>query len=189
MFLSERVVHVHKCKQNRQNCAFCFRAYFPKMNSGSLAASQLADIKRVAACNIQISLESLNWLGRIYCLSVPMIPRALGKTTSSFDHTDTKLDVFQQFFILLNMVSTRNMMWRKEDNFYIWQNMRNYQPLNKLTSSWQVTGVYFPMWWLTVLIFQHMAAVHRSRQQRATMHFPPLKARKTQPVRHLHVDV
>ena len=45
----------------------------PTMNSDSLRASQLANMKQVAACNIQISREALNRLDRNRCLSASMI--------------------------------------------------------------------------------------------------------------------
>lgn len=45
----------------------------PKMNSDSLGASQLANMKQVAACNIQISRGALNRLDRSRCLSASMI--------------------------------------------------------------------------------------------------------------------
>lgn len=64
--------------------------------------------------------------------------------------------------------------------------------------SWQVTGGCFPLWWLIVLIFWHMVAVHQSQQQMAIMPFPikgmlkPLKGLavdKQFSLRRLHAPV
>lgn len=62
--------------------------------------------------------------------------------------------------------------------------MKSYQPLTKLTRSWQLGC--FPRWWLIVLIFRHMVAVHQSQQQMAIMPFP-IKS-MLQPLKGLAVD-
>lgn len=102
---------------------------------------------------------------------------------------NTTLDWMENFLFSKNSpvtstFPTSNMMFREKKHFCCqrgWQDMKSYQALTKLTSSWQVTGVYFPLRWLTVLIFQHMAAVHQSQQQMAIIHLSPLKAAPVAP--------
>lgn len=150
----------------------------PKMNSDSLGASQLANMKQVAACNIQISRGSSEptWQEPLpvsvndhHCTAVWVEKQISFDWTQNLAHSKKSPLAFT--------FSTNNMMFREEKHFHMccqtgWQNIKkkSYQQLTELTSSWQVTGIYFPQWWLTVLIFQRAAAVHQSQQQMAIMH-------------------
>lgn len=67
-------------------------------------------------------------------------------------------------------ISARNMIFRRRNNsiFVLPKRLAAYE---ELTSSWQVTPVYLPLWWLRVLIFRRVAAVHQKQQQMAITHF------------------
>lgn len=152
--------------------------YLLKMNS-----DQLADIKQFAPCNFQMSFEALKWLDRIY------LPVWDAKETlhiiqrQNFAYSENSPVTFT--------VSTCNMMFKEQIYFHISDanvvgKIWKLPATDKLTSSWQVTGGCFPLWWLIVLIFQHMVAVHQSQQQMAIMPLP-IKG-MLQPLKGLAVD-
>lgn len=150
----------------------------PKMNSDSLGASQLANMKQVAACNIQISRGALNRLDRSRCLSASMITTVpqfgwknksplIEHKTSRIPKSLRSLSLFPPTIWCLERRNISTCAAKLAGRIL---KKKSYQQLTELTSSWQVTGIYFPQWWLTVLIFQRAAAVHQSQQQMAIMH-------------------
>lgn len=118
----KRAFHDHTFKQSRLREELRFQevCIFPEMNPDSLTATWLPNIKQVAACNIQISLEAPSRSDRICSLSAPMIAtisQCCKNKSNSFDGKDFLKNVAcPKTFPVTTTISINNMF--EEEKYF-----------------------------------------------------------------------